>query len=526
MAVSLPLSSPSSSSGTLILSPPGDSDASKHIHFVIRRIKCDEEKPACQRCISTGRTCDGYKAAAKTKTTNIRRTGVTHQLFPQDRPTSTQLTLQRPLVTDFTGDPMERHYIHRWLPIAEDVVGIQERANGFFWGSIVPEYVFASQSVRHATIALSAAHLNFQMSGCRPNFTGSLNKMECFVIKHYNLALKNINAEIYDIAAPPQKRFGIIIIACIFFFYTEILRNQWPTAMMHIINGLKLMTNLPAEIDEIYQKPEKWSKGNDDTHTRATYMLRLLCRWEVTAGFLATKNRPSMSIHVWKPTTRQTCSVPSEVVSHEHLQEIVDVFYQEVCAFIWLCKNNDREEVPWDHSAFKLQHNILQQRSYHVAKLLERYRGTFGNFERAVRATEYLKYQARCLHQRSAALCLDITPLPEGKTYAPPIEASTRFEEIMELSDGIRDTLQMTLGPGAATWFSIDFGVISALYLAATSCSDSEIRRRLFVRIKDWPWRENLWDGPLLRDHLLNGEPIETPPESPETELVFRTSPR
>jgi hypothetical protein len=29
----------------------------------IRRLRCDEEKPACKRCTSTGRICDGYVSA-------------------------------------------------------------------------------------------------------------------------------------------------------------------------------------------------------------------------------------------------------------------------------------------------------------------------------------------------------------------------------------------------------------------------------------------------------------------------------
>lgn len=31
--------------------------------YRIRRIKCDEAKPSCQRCTSTGRKCDGYTSA-------------------------------------------------------------------------------------------------------------------------------------------------------------------------------------------------------------------------------------------------------------------------------------------------------------------------------------------------------------------------------------------------------------------------------------------------------------------------------
>lgn len=30
------------------------------LKYRIRRVKCDEQKPACLRCTSTGRTCDGY----------------------------------------------------------------------------------------------------------------------------------------------------------------------------------------------------------------------------------------------------------------------------------------------------------------------------------------------------------------------------------------------------------------------------------------------------------------------------------
>jgi hypothetical protein len=34
----------------------------------IRRVKCDETKPECERCTSTGRKCDGYLTHAPKKT--------------------------------------------------------------------------------------------------------------------------------------------------------------------------------------------------------------------------------------------------------------------------------------------------------------------------------------------------------------------------------------------------------------------------------------------------------------------------
>ncbi|KAL2807765.1 hypothetical protein BJX63DRAFT_60948 [Aspergillus granulosus] len=37
----------------------------------IRRVKCDEGKPSCSRCVSTGRKCDGYASPGITLDTTL-----------------------------------------------------------------------------------------------------------------------------------------------------------------------------------------------------------------------------------------------------------------------------------------------------------------------------------------------------------------------------------------------------------------------------------------------------------------------
>src|SRR3569833_880855 len=42
----------------------------------IRKVKCDETKPFCHRCVSTGRACDGYESPFRiftSKTVNNAR---------------------------------------------------------------------------------------------------------------------------------------------------------------------------------------------------------------------------------------------------------------------------------------------------------------------------------------------------------------------------------------------------------------------------------------------------------------------
>ncbi|KAJ3494406.1 hypothetical protein NLG97_g4097 [Lecanicillium saksenae] len=71
--------SPLPSSGAVIASPPTENEASSPprqkrwatktrtgcITCRIRRVKCDEAKPMCKRCMNSGRMCDGYKAVPK-----------------------------------------------------------------------------------------------------------------------------------------------------------------------------------------------------------------------------------------------------------------------------------------------------------------------------------------------------------------------------------------------------------------------------------------------------------------------------
>ena len=49
------------------------------MYYRIRRVKCDEEKPACHKCYSTNRVCDGYS----TNFRDISNAVTTTQLLPK-----------------------------------------------------------------------------------------------------------------------------------------------------------------------------------------------------------------------------------------------------------------------------------------------------------------------------------------------------------------------------------------------------------------------------------------------------------
>ncbi|OTB03779.1 hypothetical protein M426DRAFT_173071 [Hypoxylon sp. CI-4A] len=146
----------------------------------IRRVKCDETKPSCTRCLTTGRKCDGYegtlpprqkrKTPTPTTSPNLSAYPVPSTFSSSSsthgggNSSSTQRTL-RPLAADIEGTEQERLFFHRFRQAAE--AGLATHASGLepsFWRRLVPQVGNSSDAaVRHALIALGAAHESMEL---------------------------------------------------------------------------------------------------------------------------------------------------------------------------------------------------------------------------------------------------------------------------------------------------------------------------------------------------------------------------
>ncbi|XXG94225.1 hypothetical protein Hte_000479 [Hypoxylon texense] len=184
--------------------PPGPLCANRHSLFCIRilkirRVKCDETKPACTRCTSTGRKCDGYdgqapprrkKAPPPTSTSadpsvsSSSSSSVSNSIIPsiptephlarrheQARHSfaaacrrNSALRVLRPLAADIEGTEQERRFFHQFRRHAE--AGLAVHAPGLgsgFWQRLVPLLGHSDAAVRHALIALGASYQSAQL---------------------------------------------------------------------------------------------------------------------------------------------------------------------------------------------------------------------------------------------------------------------------------------------------------------------------------------------------------------------------
>ncbi|KAF4436123.1 Zn(2)-C6 fungal-type DNA-binding domain [Fusarium acutatum] len=129
-------------------------------HHRIRRVKCDEARPSCLRCTSTGRTCDGYEEAAVQHQSPIQSVIAGYGNSQEAR--SIQFFIERTLsqLTSFFPDE--------------------------FWGISVLQVAQNEPSISHALVSFSAYH---------EAFTNGIPGYKIpFALKHYNLSIKELHA--------------------------------------------------------------------------------------------------------------------------------------------------------------------------------------------------------------------------------------------------------------------------------------------------------------------------------------------
>ncbi|KAG7101382.1 putative transcriptional regulatory protein C15D4.02 like [Verticillium longisporum] len=172
-----------------------------------RKIKCDEAKPACARCTSTSRQCAGYE--------------MEHQRSPQER----SLAWYRPhqLIAHDQKEGRAFHYFAR-------VVGpaLSGPQDAYFWTHLVMQFGHFAPAVRHAVLAISSLHEDFQ-NGKR--ITSELPGNP-FALKHYNASLRHIQA---------AQDESLVLLTCVLYLCVAFLLGDIDSVTRHCRYGIAII---------------------------------------------------------------------------------------------------------------------------------------------------------------------------------------------------------------------------------------------------------------------------------------------
>jgi Fungal Zn(2)-Cys(6) binuclear cluster domain len=246
----------------------------------IRHVKCDEAKPECLKCTSTGRKCDGYapipdqhrirwptsgflssnsRSSSAGGTPGPRDnsfddiTKQNFQIIPFRAPhgySKPSPSPERQLIP-FLGTIEERRalqfFIHRCAP---RLSGLHSES---FWLGNALKFGLSEPTIRDAVMAVSAMYEYQTMAGISPMATDDTN-LE-FALTSYNRAIRSL------ILVAQEKPHSILVptVAAIIFVCIEHMRGNLKAAFMHTESGINMIKQWRMTVKE---RPENREEIN------------------------------------------------------------------------------------------------------------------------------------------------------------------------------------------------------------------------------------------------------------------------
>ncbi|PMD48021.1 hypothetical protein L207DRAFT_357 [Hyaloscypha variabilis F] len=206
----------------------------------IRHKKCDEARPSCSQCSSTGRRCDLNQsyAAHQAKSSDMPlagRPGMSLQLLGSGLP---------PHLRNFTHAEAS-HFDYFRLVSARDFALCFESA---LWESLLLRSAHLEPSICHAALAIAALSRHQYSPKQVWDDTGRTSSAIEFCILHYNVAIQVLNKRL----RPSIRSSELAVLASILFIHIEAFQefqNSEGTSNLisaHLNGGLAIVHNLKS----------------------------------------------------------------------------------------------------------------------------------------------------------------------------------------------------------------------------------------------------------------------------------------
>lgn len=202
-------------------------------------MKCDENRPVCKRCSSTGRVCDGYGIWGGGG--NFYGSRQTQLITPTILPYTTLQSLS-----------LDEKRAFEWYECR-----VKSKLHGLFvltfWETVVIQAALSEPAVLHAVLSISRVHENGvhlhamqQSQDLMHSFVGDRD----FILKHYTKAIGYLQPQL---CINDRTSARLALMTCLTFVCLELLQGHFRTAVFHLEcgNGIlrESLCQLPTIID-------------------------------------------------------------------------------------------------------------------------------------------------------------------------------------------------------------------------------------------------------------------------------------
>ncbi|KAF9870093.1 putative C6 zinc finger domain-containing protein [Colletotrichum karsti] len=422
------------------------------------------------------------------------------------------LRVLRPLVADIDGTQAERLYFHRFRHVAG--AGLCNHVTNLtsFWSRLAPQLSHSDAAVKHAIVALGSAYHIYQSALPESEDGPSPRELEIFTIQQYGTAMSKLSSYAH---VPMKDRITVTLLCCVSFVCIETLRNNWRPALTHLSNGLRIIESLPMSTLNELRNTRDWST---EDQLGMDYILRLFATWEVSCALFAENFKPVISIKLYEG--RELDDTPlGEFESITHAHRVIVQYTRDVFALVWLNRQHQGDDEFWSQPIPRRQHDILTRKGERMPGLFERFLA-----KPQAPATGTGEYYSVCLdtlhYSCARLLCHNLRQKPHERSQSPDIVA--RYAELVSIAAIIHKGLAARQKETAILprSFTMDIGIIPPLYFIIVSCQDPDVQKRALRLLRDYPQKENFWDGTTVRNILATAEKISYGPVHPLKEVA------
>ncbi|KAI8633593.1 hypothetical protein F5Y19DRAFT_246207 [Xylariaceae sp. FL1651] len=149
----------------------------------IRHVKCDEGRPVCHRCVSTGRVCDGY---------GIWGSGGSIYTNRSMTKRSSSDNVKYNLPSHFGKMSPEQESYFRWFRY-RTYTKLPLPFISPFWHTLVFQACAVEPAVLHAVMALGSAHQQESLEGSNARrYCMTLDARQKFMLREYTEAIRSL----------------------------------------------------------------------------------------------------------------------------------------------------------------------------------------------------------------------------------------------------------------------------------------------------------------------------------------------
>ncbi|KAF5587540.1 C6 zinc finger domain-containing protein [Fusarium pseudoanthophilum] len=447
-----------------------------------RKVKCDEQRPSCLRCISTGRKCSGYGVWGGGATPRLEiyqpsNLGPLRCLNAQDR------------------------CILEWF--------MRAKFEGIFpfpfWESLIPQACYSEPVILNCVLALGAAHQRacIDMEPIDPQRID--DNLESSTLKYYNVAISSLTRFWRGVSQLDGSRAHtrVTLIACLAFIIIEYLQKHPVQGLRHLQHGLRILRN------PTYSSVRQSSRDPIDDWLAEAF------------GRLDIQARPLLSITTDDQACPSVCEDGGRLLvlsslheARQHLDRLISQAYQ-------LQHLGSNAESSVDTSLLFHALSVQQRLQRDLCSWLQAYRTwqarTASSHQAPLSPPEQIARRLLLVYHTMAnimtATALYVRDESVFDHHIP------QFASIIAAADELLETYKPCTSRRAAPHghcsqyftFTSDLGLIPVLYYTVIKCRDIQLRRSALSLLATKTHQEGIWEGSTAALIAAEVVRLETP---------------